>query len=631
MAKSLLGIKQLVLVLAIFPIFSLMLLPPASAHSPIEKRFPQANEIVETSPSVIDLWFEEPVEVFVGSVQIRSEENEAFLAGKPEQDPENRRHVTATITQPLLPGKYTVYIDVIGQDGHPIREDYIFTVAEPKLSEEEMFSKLELEKSVPADGTIVESSPQVIDLWFTQPAELTVFGLLNDQQLIMPSHKPVVDPDNPAHYTIEIKDALKKGTYSIFWNAKIGDNVKGGTEYFALGEVTSIVGGIDRDGVSIVEQWRMKSVANWLSFMGLLTLAGGAWFVTAIAGGRGNLPRWNKFSFVLYGIAILGFILELIANRVEFATVPLQDFIGLHIVWIPALQLALLAGGYCLKWNRLRLVIFYSAMALWAFTGHSTSQSYGGELAIGVDLLHLLAVSIWLGGLTALVVMTPGDHRAAWFKEAGKAYSKWAVLSVIVIATTGIWMSMDYVPSFTLTSMLESTWGKMLSVKIVLFIGIIVLGYYQRRSLRNFAENAVFPFLKRARIELVIAAAVLLAAGLLIDLSPKEAEQSIYPEVVTSDGVEARVEIAPFQIGANDITISFANDPGYKEVSVRLTAIPDWSVENTAFSLGGGKYRLTGNFIHGAGTILLEVRAMEVGGKVTVFPFKIQVPGVMDY
>lgn len=56
---------------------------------------------------------------------------------------------------------------------------------------------------------------------------------------------------------------------------------------------------------------------------------------------------------------------------------------------------------------------------------------------------------------------------------------------------------------------------------------------------------------------------------------------------------------------------------------------PDSIIEDRAFSLGNGEYRLTGNLLHAAGVIQMQITAYTSKGKEINFPFEIRVPGVM--
>jgi copper transport protein len=247
-----------------------------------------------------------------------------------------------------------------------------------------------------------------------------------------------------------------------------------------------------------------------------------------------------------------------------------------------------------------------------------------------LDFLHLLAASIWIGGLFVLFFMAPKENTASWLKEITKVFSKWALWSIVVIGFTGVWMTLKFVPSFTFRSMLQSYWGEVLLAKIVLYAAIILLGYWQRKLLLRWVEIVVAGFRKLIRTELVIATVLLLLAGLLVDLSPKEAEQGIFPTKQVQQGIDANLTITPLQAGANDINIGFANAPDIQNVRVKFYSTNGWSTDNAAFHLENGLFKLTGSFFHGAGTINMDVQMIKSNGEMVVFPFRIQVPGVMD-
>ncbi|EGL84258.1 copper resistance protein CopC [Caldalkalibacillus thermarum TA2.A1] len=604
------------------------------AHTTIEKSFPEAGDSLEESPSMIDIWFLDSVEIHSGSFKVTDQDGREFETGQPFVNEKDRRQVTVPIKEDLPPSRYTVRIDVIAPDGHPLTESYQFEVEEPEISEEDMFRDLRLEKSNPEDGVILSSSPDKIELWTTQPAEITAFGLFDDKDEVVRTSEPLVDPENPKHFIIEVEEELNKGTYTINWYAQIGDKSKNGIFYFAIDEVTSLVSA-ERGSTGLPslsfgsvggKQW-----AHWLAFLGLLTLFGGTWFDVVIAKKKGNQTRWKKVTLYLYGLSMLGLFLLLIERRVEFSHLIWTDFISLRFTWLTGLQMVLLTVAYWFvrKWNKPYLILLGLTVLLWTLTGHSASLRYGGVLGVGVDALHLLGVSIWFGGLFALFIMTPKEEAVSWLKEAGKSFSRWAFWSMIIIILTGIWMTLEYVPTFTLESLLASEWGTMLWVKTVLVIGIIVLAYGQRRSIKRMSSTRVRSFFTRFKMELIFGALILMAAAVLIDLEPSAAEQGVYPQKAVQGDMEVTVEIDPFQIGRNDITIRFENEPELKQVKASFFMFPSWRMENNAFPLGDGEYRLTGNFLHGAGTIYMEVEAIQANGETSIFPFRIQVPGDM--
>lgn len=608
----------------------------AFAHTSLEKTAPQSGERVPQSPSAIELWFQGDVVVYSNSIKVTNGEGEDFDTGEPLVDPTNSRHVTTQLHEGLPPGNYTVHIHVLAPDGDPLRERYSFMVKEapptqeePQLSTEEAWKLLELETSSPSDGVIVASSPEQIELWFTQPAQLSAFGLFDDRQGAVLINDPYTDPDDPRHHIIKLKNELSPGTYSAHWYATIEGKSKNGVFYFAVNEVSSIVPPQGRAVNDFFPQVTIKSLASWLAFLGVLTLFGGTWFYVVIAKQEGYVQRWKKASLFLYGVSILGLLLTVYYYWLEFTQISWTEFISFSFVWLPLVQMVLLSLSYAAGQGKRSLWLCGLTVVLWAFTGHSVQSSYGGSIGVLIDSLHLFAISIWMGGLFALFMFMPMEEPVSWLKEKGKRYAKWAFWSIIVIILTGLWMTLKYVPSFTWKSLISSQWGTMLGIKVILLSTIILIGYFQRRSLQRLTHKVVIPFFYRAKIELVVGLIVLLVAAFLIDLSPSAAEQGIYPDKVVQDGVEATVQVSPFQVGANDITIQFTPHAEIENVRVNLSMPPQWRVDHQAFSLGQGTYRLTGNFLHASGTVYMEVKAKTTNGNEMIFPFQIKVPG--DY
>jgi copper transport protein len=163
---------------------------------------------------------------------------------------------------------------------------------------------------------------------------------------------------------------------------------------------------------------------------------------------------------------------------------------------------------------------------------------------------------------------------------------------------------------------------------VVLVTVILVFGFLQRRTLKRSSEGGIRSFLRRARTEWIYAALILFAAALLIESTPSAAEQGVYPNRMVQDKIELSVEISPFRVGVNDITLEIKNQPEFERVRVKFSMPPlFWRVENNAFYLGDGIYRLSGGFMHAAGTMKMEVEAIKTNGKKVVFPFQIGVPG----
>ncbi|KRF18628.1 copper resistance protein CopC [Paenibacillus sp. Soil787] len=598
----------------------------AFAHTAITKRFPQADASLETPPKTVDVYFLDQVDVHSNSIIVRNEQKIEVQEGKAKIDPNDITHVSVNLKQNLSPGKYDITIDVVALDGHPVREEYQFEIK--KSPEEEMFERLKLDRTVPEDGSILPTSPKKIELWYTEPAKLSVFALLDDKQQMLSIKNPIVDPNDPKHYFLDLDTELSEGTYAIHSLVQIGDKQKYEIKYFAVKKFSSFTGTAATTNDSLFNHIGFLQISRWLAFISLLTLFGITIFQQFVDKGKGNQQPRKQYSKYFFGISILTLLLELVLNKFRYSEIILKDYVVFNFFWIPVLQTLFVGISWIFK-GKLRIIFLFPSVLCFALTGHSIVPGYGGGWGVVITLIHLLGVAYWIGGLLAFLIWTPQENSTIWLRETGTRFSKGAVVSVILIGVSGIWMVIKYVPSFSFDSLISSYWGQMLFVKTFLYVCLVFIGYWQRKFLFKMAQSIATQFLKFVKVELVLLAIILFATGVLVDLSPKEAERGIYPKNQVQQGIEVKMDITPLKAGANDVVLQFNNATEFQKVSVKYFASTDYVNENTAFSLGNGLYKITGNVFHGAGTTNVVVEALKANGEKLEFPFKIQVPGVM--
>ncbi|MCX5406068.1 copper resistance protein CopC [Streptomyces sp. NBC_00335] len=114
--------------------------------------------------------------------------------------------------------------------------------------------------------------------------------------------------------------------------------------------------------------------------------------------------------------------------------------------------------------------------ATWALSEHA-STGIQPALAMPVDILHLLAVATWLGGLTALLVAlhkVPGIERTAI-----RRFSTVAFTSVLVLAGTGTYQAWRQVGSWS--ALTGTDYGRLLLVKIGLVAVVVAIAYTSRK------------------------------------------------------------------------------------------------------------------------------------------------------
>ncbi|MFB7254089.1 copper resistance CopC/CopD family protein [Streptomyces nojiriensis] len=121
--------------------------------------------------------------------------------------------------------------------------------------------------------------------------------------------------------------------------------------------------------------------------------------------------------------------------------------------------------------------------ATWALSEHASTGIQPG-IAMPADILHLMAVATWLGGLAALLVAlhkVPGIERAAV-----RRFSRVAFVSVLVLAVTGVYQSWRQLGSWS--ALTGTDYGQLLLLKIGLVAVLLGIAYVSRRWTARLAD-----------------------------------------------------------------------------------------------------------------------------------------------
>jgi copper transport protein len=157
-------------------------------------------------------------------------------------------------------------------------------------------------------------------------------------------------------------------------------------------------------------------------------------------------------------------------------------------------------------------------------TLQSHAAAEGGLLPLAADWLHVVAVSVWMGGLLGFPILLtrpplamPADARARLLGRTVRRFSKVATGAVITLLTTGLYAILLHVPS--LPALTDTAYGNALIVKLGLFVVLLAAGAV------NLISRGRGPFGRVVRFELVLAICVFVATGFLTTLPPADAEQ----------------------------------------------------------------------------------------------------------
>ena len=162
--------------------------------------------------------------------------------------------------------------------------------------------------------------------------------------------------------------------------------------------------------------------------------------------------------------------------------------------------------------------------------GHA-AQTSPAALALGLDWVHLVSGSLWIGGLAGLLVLwfsTPPGRRRATLALVVPRFSKVAFVSVMALLASGVVASYLHLP--TLASLWNTSYGKTILVKAALLAVAMLFGAVNLLVTRprlaaagirpDLAEGAPRLLRRTVATEVVLVVSAVLAASVLTSLPP---------------------------------------------------------------------------------------------------------------
>ncbi|SED09369.1 copper transport protein [Streptomyces sp. 2131.1] len=366
--------------------------------------------------------------------------------------------------------------------------------------------------SDPQDGAVVATAPQQVTLTFSEQVALGSDSI----RVLDPSGKRADTDAAPrdlhsgstVKYGVALRGGLPDGTYTVAWQAVSADSHPvSGAFTFSIGapSETSVALPGNAAGGGVVGT--LYDIARYAAYAGFIVLAGGAAFVLACwqrgAGAR-PLQRlvvrgWMTLTAATIAMLLLrssytgsgklGDVLDLDGLKAVLDTKPGAALVSrLLLLGASALFVAVLFGTYAKREDprekkdlTFGLVIGGAVIAAgiagtWALAEHASTGIQPG-IAMPVDVLHLLAVAAWLGGLAAL--LTALYRTPDLPSEAVRRFSAIAFVSVVVLVATGIYQSWRQVGTWS--ALTGTGYGQLLLVKVGLVAVLVGIASMSRR------------------------------------------------------------------------------------------------------------------------------------------------------
>ncbi|MER5868524.1 copper resistance protein CopC [Streptomyces sp. NPDC002044] len=388
----------------------------------------------------------------------------------------------------------------------------LFTVASPAAAH------AALTASDPKEGAVVATAPAQVSLSFSEQVAM------GDDSI------RVLDPQGRRVDTGELRDmcsghiirygtalnsGLPEGTYTVAWQAVSADSHPiSGAFTFSIGAPSATNVTLPTREAGSGPVGIAYGVARYAAYAGFTVLVGGAAFIL-LCWRRGAAERPLQKLVVRAWVTLTAATLAMLVLRTPYTGTgqfaDAFDLAGLRTVLetktgaslvsrllllgAAALFIAVLFGVYARRRQMSATaeedkdtsdltfglgiggaVVSGGIAATWALSEHASTGIQPG-VAMPADILHLLAVATWLGGLTALLVAlykVPGIER-----EAVRRFSKVAFVSVVVLAVTGVYQSWRQLGSWS--ALTGTDYGRLLLLKVGLVAVLVGIAYVSRR------------------------------------------------------------------------------------------------------------------------------------------------------
>jgi len=434
--------------------------------------------------------------------------------------------------------------------------------------------------SAPAPSAVLDQSPTEIALFFNEFVD-TVFGKIrildssgNDVQTV----KPIRDASNQSIVRAPISP-LEPGTYVVIWRVASADShpVQGSFS-FQIGNTSADVSAIrngqllERHGLA-----RLFDVIRWVTYLGIVLLIGGIGLLQAVRTDRLS-PRSTLALMGGWAFAAIGTLEGLVAYGPHISGYKIYKAVDLSLLsetlttQYGKMQLArlVLLGviGALITVIQFRGTWWWKIGAWASLVGVTLTLSLAGHpvatnpvaLSVGLDMLHVLAVSLWVGPLLIIVYdrnmwLATDESTSApslrWFSQT----AGFAVPVIVLTGTLQAWLMLD-----GFGQILDSRYGRTLIVKVCLVIVLIALGAVSRVAMQRKQSGSLQ---QSMGIEVLFGLVILAITSTLVAMPPKgEIEPAPLSSTIFQGQMIVELSLTSARVGQSEVHVVIARADG---------------------------------------------------------------------
>ena len=428
-----------------------------------------------------------------------------------------------------------------------------------------------LESSRPEASALLASSPKEIRLDFDEQVEDTLgdVRVYDSEQREVTNSKTVRSASDASVVTAEVP-TLKNGVYVVVWRVVSADGhpVTGAFPFEIGTKSTGTSAALLEDVLNRTETTsplgNPMSTLRLLGFLGLILLIGCVsllWRSPLL--GNARVRKSLRYSSVSVAVSSLGLLLMQGPYTAGKSWGSLFDSFLIGEVMQTRLGLALFVRAICaFAWGfiaftasasvsrRWRIAVLATAVitiATYAASGHQSAGTLPG-IFVPLDMIHLAAISTWVGALLALAVVSKDNN----VENETKRFSQMATWSMPVVVVTGVVQGLHLLGG--ISTITQTNFGKLLLLKTLLVGGVVVFGAKARAKLQL---NGFSSIAKIIRWESVLVVLVLAVTSLMVAQSPNAMPTTpiSFSATKVQNGIVAELSVVPAVVGTAEVHV----------------------------------------------------------------------------
>lgn len=408
----------------------------------------------------------------------------------------------------------------------------------------------ELVTSSPANGAELKRAPDDLTLTFDEPVDLADVRVMTLDGDRLPV---TVVPDRKGEVVRAALGHPADGDFAVVWSVvdEEDGHASSGRLDFGIGAPAAAQ---DRGDEAVPAPSPLVRnglvVARWAGYLSLALFIGGLAFVTLLWPRGAHEPRARALLGLAWTCGLLASVASIGLQGAYGALGGLHDALRAEtyvdvlttepgvvlaarvLLWVLAAVVlsALLQGGPGTSrspgWRVGALAVCLGLLRATGMAGHNSEGSEPTWGAVA-DLVHLLGVSLWIGGLVMLALAVLPRRRVGELAQVVPGYSRLAAVSVAGIVAAGLVLAWQIVGSYD--ALLHTSYGQLLLLKTGVLGVVLLAALASRQWVRTRLDLAVLlrgdaatvrPFGYSVAAETGLVLVVLAVTSLLVTANP---------------------------------------------------------------------------------------------------------------